>query len=368
MAGASGRDDSSIEILVHRKLCGWYSRRRIFRLGSPATGSPLLGSRAEPERKEGVDESGPEGESTVKDLAIDIATAAGVWRLSGGRRTVEIEEHPVEWIVRQDGARWAIIEEEEVWRRGPDGDWQRVATSAGLALRTLLPVADGLLVGSAEAHLYRCCHGPDLEPLMSFEFAPGRDDWFTPWGGPPDVRSMAVDDAGRWYVNVHVGGILRSDDEGGIWQPTAIDIETDVHQVVTVAGHPDRVVAATGEGLAQSEDGGATWTIEREGLHATYCRAVAALDDRVLVSASDGPRAERAAVYRGRLDGSGLEKCSEGLPEWFSDNIDTGCLAMRQGVAVFGTRDGRIYASDDGGESWSLEADDLPRIHSLSLR
>ncbi|MDX1643498.1 MAG: hypothetical protein R3244_03965 [Thermoanaerobaculia bacterium] len=286
----------------------------------------------------------------MKDVVIDVATAAGVWRLSDGGRTVEIEEHAVGWIVRQDGATWAIVDEEEIWRSGPDGGWQRVAISAGLPLRTLLPVADGLLVGSAEAHLYRCCHGPDLEPLMSFEFAPGRDDWFTPWGGPPDVRSMAIDD------------------EGGIWRPTSLDIETDVHQVVTVGGHPDGVVAATGEGLARSEDAGATWTIDREGLHATYCRAVAVLDDRVLVSASDGPQADRAAVYRGRLDGSGLEKCSGGLPEWFSDNIDTGCLAMRPGVAVFGTRDGRIYASDDDGESWALVAEDLPRIHSLNLR
>lgn len=303
----------------------------------------------------------------MTDRRLEIATAEGLHRISGGKTAVELAEHDVGWITYQDGALWAIVDEEEIWRRGPDGGWQRVASSAGLPLHVLLSVSDGLLVGSAEAHLYRCCHGPDLEPLMSFEFAPGRDDWFTPWGGPPAVRSLAVDEKGRLFVNVHVGGILRSDDEGGIWQPTGIDIETDVHQVATVAGRPDRLVAATGEGFAVSDDAGDSWTIDREGLHGSYCRAVAVVGDRVLVSASDGPRADRAALYRGDLASSGFEKCSDGLPEWFPDNIDTGCVVMRDRRAVFGTRDGRLYASDDGGESWSAVTDGLPRIHCLRL-
>ena len=60
--------------------------------------------------------------------------------------------------------------------------------------------------------------GGALEPVDAFDHASGRETWHTPWGGPPDTRSMA-----NWedelYVNVHVGGILRSDDEG--------DVDTD---------------------------------------------------------------------------------------------------------------------------------------------
>ena len=85
--------------------------------------------------------------------------------------------------------------------------------------------------------------------------SPGRDAWYQPHGGPPAVRTMAVDDEGRIYVNVHVGGIVRSDDEGRSWEPT-IDIDVDVHQVVTVPGQPGRVVAATARGLATSDDYG----------------------------------------------------------------------------------------------------------------
>ena len=58
-------------------------------------------------------------------------------------------------------------------------------------------------------------------------FTEGRDRWYTPWGGPPDTRSMTSAD-GKVYANVHVGGVVRSADAGRTWQPTALDIDADV--------------------------------------------------------------------------------------------------------------------------------------------
>lgn len=53
-----------------------------------------------------------------------------------------------------------------------------------------------------------------LQFIDSFEQAEGREEWYTPWGGLPDVRSLAVGTAGERYVNVHVSGILRSHEQG----------------------------------------------------------------------------------------------------------------------------------------------------------
>ena len=157
-------------------------------------------------------------------------------------------------------------------------------------------------------------------PVGGFDMVEGREAWHTPWGGPADVRSMALGDDAV-YVNVHVGGILASPDGGVTWSPTDLDIDTDVHQVFAVE---HRVLAALGHsGLASSSDGGRSWTVTTDGLHASYCRAVAASDDRVLLSASSGPRTRHAALYRGRLGGDTFERCEKGLPEWFADNIDT---------------------------------------------
>ena len=81
--------------------------------------------------------------------------------------------------------------------------------------------------------------------------------------------------------------------------------------------HPDIVIAAAATGLCISRDGGATWTIEQEGLHASYCSAVAFSGDDILVAASSDHFAAQGAVYRRPIDGElPLARIGGGLPEW----------------------------------------------------
>lgn len=164
------------------------------------------------------------------------------------------------------------------------------------------------------------------------------------------------------YVNVHVGGILRSPDRGETWRPT-IDIDADVHQVTTAEG---LVLAACAEGLATSTDRGETWSFRTDGLEARYARAVAVCGESVLVSSSNGPRGGRAAVYRADRGGGGFERCLAG-PGWFDDNIDTSCLDALPDdpFAAFGTTDGRIYASTDAGSTWDELAAGLPPVRRV---
>jgi hypothetical protein len=265
--------------------------------------------------------------------------------------------------VARDGSQlWAIVDRSDVWH-APEGDWVRVATLEGHEA-TCLAMTDALHVGSSDARLFRLT-GSTLEPVVAFDDAEGRSEWYTPWGGPPATRSISEwgDDV---YVNVHVGGILHTGDHGRTWSPT-IDIDADVHQVATAQG---LVLAACAGGLATSVDRGTTWTMRSEGLEAPYSRAVVVCGDTVLVSASDGPRGGRAGVYRGDIRGGAFERCTAGLPGWFDDNIDTYCLdALNDGsFAAFGTSDGRLFGSEDGGSTWhELSADLGPVQHVLVL-
>jgi hypothetical protein len=209
--------------------------------------------------------------------------------------------------------------------------------------------------------------GQVVEPALdeTFENAPGRDRWYTPWGGPPDVRSLAADAEGTVYANVHVGGVLRRGADGG-WQET-MDIDADAHQVMA---HPEvagLVAAATARGLAVSADGAATWTFTTDGLHGTYCRAVAVSGDRIYVSAARNVRGSQAAVYRADRDGGRLERCRIGLPEWFSTNIDTGCIAADGDTVVVGDTNGTVYRSEDAGTSWAVVTDGLARVNCVVL-
>ncbi|MGH7310940.1 MAG: WD40/YVTN/BNR-like repeat-containing protein, partial [Candidatus Rokuibacteriota bacterium] len=217
------------------------------------------------------------------------------------------------------------------------------------------------------AHLLRLAGGR-LSSVGPFEQAEGRDAWYTPWGDPADVRSIAAGPReAATYVNIHVGGVLRSPDGERGWTPT-LDIEVDVHQVIAHPTRPQVVLVAAAVGLGVSRDQGESWEFVTAGLHARYARAVAVAGDWVLMTASTGPGGRRSAIYRRRLDGGDdFERCRAGLPEWFSHNIDTACLATVGPVAAFGTEDGRVFRSLDAGASWELAAKGLPEIRCLAL-
>lgn len=280
-----------------------------------------------------------------------MGTSGGLYRADG---TLLDDRHVTHLASGPDGP-WGILEDRDVatW----DGErWNPVSSLTEHRPRCVLPLDETALVGTADARLYLV--DPQMAvPVSSFDDAPTRSDWYTPWGGPPDTRSLSRGPAGI-YANVHVGGILRSDD-GEQWSPTALDIDADVHQVL-VDG--DRVLAATAFGLAESPDRGATWTFHTEGLHATYCRAVAVAGDIVLVSASRGHTGAQAALYRWA---GAFERITGGLPEWLDDNLDTHCLAAAGPVAAAGTRDGRLFLSEDAGRTWAEAARDLPAVHAV---
>ena len=123
------------------------------------------------------------------------------------------------------------------------------------------------------------------------------------------------------------------------------------------------MVAAGAVGLAVSQDGH-SFEGRTEGLHATYCRAVAVRGDTVLISASRGPNGADTRLYRGSITGGNLERCDGGLPDSFVGNLDTHCL-LAADEGMFCANDGKVWQSDDGGGSWSLAAEGLGRISCL---
>ena len=249
-----------------------------------------------------------------------------------------------------DGGIWAIEDGVSLWHIDTFGALKMADVPDGTA-RVLAVDGDDVWVGGSDAGLWRWLDG-DLRRVESFDRAPTHDRWYTPWGGPPDVFAVAARD-GAVFVNVHVGGILRSLDGGASWHPT-IDLAADVHDVA-IDPHGDVWAATGGRGLVHSSDRGETWTSYTDGLHSSYAIAVTPTADGALVFAASGPRSRDGLLYR--LDGDRLVVSSDGLPESFGGTIWSARLASNGDRAAIATPDGIVFASDDGGRSWTSATD-----------
>ncbi|MGH7319582.1 MAG: WD40/YVTN/BNR-like repeat-containing protein [Candidatus Rokuibacteriota bacterium] len=301
-------------------------------------------------------------------MSVDVlvGTSEGLRELGMVERT-HLDGREITAMARHRSGWWAIGDGRTIQRSDAGGSWEEVAVVDRDGATCLAPVAAGVFVGTAGAHLLHLDERRRVTPVEPFETAAGRADWYTPWGDPPDTRSISVAPTGAIYVNVHVGGVLRSADGGQTWTPT-LDIEADVHQVLAHPGRAGVILAAAAVGLGISEDGGGSWRFETTGLHATYLRAVAVAGDTILVSASTGPRGRRAALYRRPLGlDRPFERCQPGLPDWFGSNIDTFCLDAAGERVACGTDAGEVFASTDQGRHWRRLAKGLPPVQCLAI-
>src|SRR5882762_478286 len=261
------------------------------------------------------------------------------------------------------GGALAIVNGRSLRRRAPDGVWSTMATME-IDLACCMAVGNVIYIGTDDARVLRVDADGGLEQLRGFDAIAGRETWYAGSavingqrvGSPLGIRSItATPDGAVLLANVHVGGVPRSTDGGVTWQLT-IDVDSDVHEVRAHPNHPGVVMAAAAIGLCASRDGGVTWDVEREGLHASYCSAVAFAGDDVLVSASLDHFALQGAIYRRPIDGHGpLVAVAGGLPQWIDGIADTGCIATHGSAVAIADRNGNLYLSGDTGRSWSIQ-------------
>ncbi|HEY3069087.1 MAG TPA: hypothetical protein VGJ34_02135 [Gaiellaceae bacterium] len=217
-----------------------------------------------------------------------------------------------------------------------------------------------------------------------------RDHW-NPGAGGMCCHSIQLDPStpDRMYIGISAAGVFRSEDGGESWvaanKGTAADFMPDpypdvgqcVHKLLVHPQRPDRLWQQNHCGVYRSDDRGQSWErLDGNGLPSGFGFPIA-LDPRDPDTAFVVPEygAEnrvtvdgRLGIYRTRDAGESWELMTDGLPEpaW--------AAVMREGFAFdrldpfgvyLGTQSGSVFASADGGESWSEAASQLPTILSV---
>jgi len=257
-----------------------------------------------------------------------------------------------------------IVGKHEVWTFDSGGWYQAAATE--VKLNCICWTSDRrLLVGTESARLAWLSDG-DLKFIDSFDKVPERNLWKTPWGGPPDVRSLAVSSDGTIYANVHVGWIVRSKDGGKTWKNLREGLDMDVHQVAVHPSNPAIVFTATAEGFYLSKDHGETFTHQSNDMPYCYQRACVCFSERdvYLLSTSRGPHGyAEARVYRSEDEGVHWAPVN-GLSEKISNNINTfQIITVGDGNALVIVEDTSIYETNDYGMNWEKVRDDYPKLY-----
>ena len=284
---------------------------------------------------------------------IDAQAAGQPEPLFNEVRTQALAAGEVTSAICLSSGELAVVGNGDGSRRLPTGVDQAIESVAILAEEPL-----HLLLGTADARVFRFREADgSARPLNSFDQLACRSEWYTPWGGPPAVRSLAVN--GSWvYADIHVGSIMRSPDSGEHWEPVVADLHEDVHQVTTSAVLPERVCANTANGVYVSDDRGQSWEHRSSGLTHRYGRAIAVdprKPDLLLASVSRGPhRNVDAQLFRSEDAGRSWTHVTDGFPSTSDDNIDTFQLAFDAQGSAWAAVAEILYVSVDAGKTWQV--------------
>lgn len=319
---------------------------------------------------------------------IYIATERGVYRWFDEGRTLrfiglaetavrDVAPTPSGTIVALDrtGGVWQTFDGGVHWSEcGPEGIPER--PTALLAV----PESDVLYLGTAPPALYRrsLTRSAGWERVAALSDQPFAQDWYSP-EGQVAVRTLAVapKQPEQLYLDIHVGGVVRTGNAGRTWEPVCDGLELDVHEICTTPAAPEALYAATADGFYYSPDGGDRWEARNKGLSRLYCRAIATHPEDAnvaLISGSPTPPpgwkegGKRFGLFRTTDGGAHWELVAHGLPPECEDEIDTRSIGFSRAVpgqALCGYRSGELFASENGGGMWQPVAENLTGIRAV---
>ncbi len=277
------------------------------------------------------------------------------------------------------------------WYDGTPRSWE---FSRVWHLEPSLADPDTIYAGIQDAALFRSTDGgQSWAELSGLRHHQTSASW-APGAGGMCLHTILLDPRhhGRMYVAISAAGVFRSDDGGQNWRPVNKGLNSGeipkpdaevghcVHRIAMHPSRPDVLFMQKHWDVMRSDDAGESWTEVSGNLPTDfgYVTAVHAHEpDTVYVipiksDSEHYPPGGKLCVYRSRTGGYEWEPLTKGLPQRH-------CFVnvLREAMAVdsldscgiyFGTTDGEIFVSANGGDAWTAAVRDLPPVLSVEVQ
>jgi len=253
---------------------------------------------------------------------------------------------------------------------------------------------DALYAGVEDAALFRSSDGGATWQELPGLREHGSGPHWQPGAGGMCLHTIVVDptNPARLHIAISSAGVFRSDDAGTTWQPKNRGLVSEqipdptaevghcVHRIAMHPERPDVLFMQKHWDVMRSDDAGDTWHEVSGDLPSDFgfpidVHAHEPETIYVVPITSDEhhfPPDGKLRVYRSRSGGGDWEPLTKGLPQQH-------CYVnvLRDAMAVdgldpcgvyFGTTGGQVYASPDGGDSWTAIASHLPAVCSVEVQ
>ncbi len=253
---------------------------------------------------------------------------------------------------------------------------------------------DHVFAGVEDAALFQSKDGgatwQELSGLRKHDTGP---KW-QPGAGGMCLHTILLDqkNPGRISVAISAAGAFRSDDGGETWKPINRGLHSQfmpdptaevghcVHRIAMHPSKPDTLFMQKHWDVMRSDNAGDSWREVSGNLPSDFgfpidVHAHEPETIYVVPIKSDSehfPPDGKLRVYRSRTGGNEWQELTNGLPQ-----RDCYVNVLRDAMSVdtldpcgiyFGTTGGQVYASADGGDSWSPIVRDLPAVLSVEVQ
>jgi photosystem II stability/assembly factor-like uncharacterized protein len=253
---------------------------------------------------------------------------------------------------------------------------------------------DTVYAGVEDAALFRSNDGGKNWKELSGLRGHGTGPKWQPGAGGMCLHTIVLDPTNpkRMYVAISAAGAFRSDDEGETWKPINRGLKSQyipspeaevghcVHRIAMHRSKPGVLFMQKHWDVMRSDNAGEQWQEISGNLPTDFGFAIDVNANEpetiyVVPIKSDSehyPPDGKLRVYRSRTGGNEWEALTKGLPQ-----NDCYVNVLRDAMAVdsldkcgvyFGTTGGQVYASADGGDSWSPIVRDLPAVLSVEVQ